>query len=113
MAMSKTVKIAIENLEGFDGTSDFEDWYREFNACVDAWGIEKQDRYQALMLSLDQKVTLRIMTENREADTLPTIEARTTEWLAKELRKRYGYEKTTLKRLEELTDNIVIPEKHP
>lgn len=101
--MADKVKLAIKNIEKFNGSKDFEDWYRDFEATVDALFLEGADRYTALVLVLDQDVVTRIMAECKEAGSLPTKkEERTIEWLTAELRKRYAYDKTVLKRLQEL-----------
>lgn len=93
---NKNIKLATENVTKFDGTVDFETWYRKFVASMDAWNIDDKDRYMALVLVLDQDVLTRIMAECREAGTLP--EERTDKWFVAELRKRFAYEKTILKR---------------
>ena len=101
--MAKNIKFATENLDKFDHrVKDFDNWYRKFVASSDAWNLKKEDRYQALVLVLDQDVLTRIMSECREAEALP--DPRTEEWLVSELRERFTYDKTPLRRLEEFLE---------
>jgi predicted aspartyl protease len=99
------IKLATGNLTKFDGKGDFEVWYRKFVASADAWNVKDGNRYKALVLVLDQDVLTRIMAECREAGTLP--DDRTEAWLAAELRKRFAYEKTILKRFQEFLERKI------
>jgi hypothetical protein len=110
--MADNLKLATKNLTKFTGTDDFEDWYRVFLATADAWGLEDAVRYKALLLVLDQSILTRVMAETKEAGTLPKeAKDRTLEWLVAELRKRYAYDKTVLRRLHEFLDRKKKPEE--
>lgn len=103
--MADNLKLATKNLSKFTGTNDFEDWYRDFLATADAWGLDDPTRYKALLLVLDQSILTRVMAEAKEADTLPKeVKDRTLAWLVGELRLRYAYDKTVLRRLQEFLD---------
>lgn len=98
------IKYATENIKKFSDVEvmDFEEWYRELQASMDAWAINKDDRYKAVVLSLDSKVLTRIMSECRAADSLP--KELNEAWLVGELRKRFAYHHTALKRLQEFLE---------
>jgi len=49
------VKLATKNISKFDGTKDFEDWYREFEATIDAFALEGDDRYKSLVVLLEPR----------------------------------------------------------
>jgi len=103
--MADNLKLATKNLAKFTGTNDFEDWYRDFLATADAWGLEDTVRYKALLSVLDQSILTRVMAEAKEADTLPKeAKDRTLAWLVGELRLRYAYDKTVLRRLHDFLD---------
>jgi len=107
--MADRVKLAVKNIDKFDGSKDFDDWYRDFEATVDALFVEGADRYTALVLVLHQDVVTRIMAECKDAKTLPAKkEERTVEWLVAELRNRYAFDKTVLKRLHELQERLEV-----
>jgi len=59
--MTNNVKLAVKNIDKFNGTVEFEDWYRDFDATADAMNLEEQEKYQALVLVLDKDVLTRIM----------------------------------------------------
>src|SRR3569623_486005 len=94
--MSKNIKYVIEDVEKFSyATKDFGDWYAKFTASADAAMLEPKDRYMALQRVLDVDIRTRIMTECREAKTLPSDPKDQTEaWLVGELRKRFSYDDT-------------------
>lgn len=97
------VKLAVKNVERFDGSQDFDAWFRDFIAMLDAFVVEDADRYEALVLVLDSGILTRVMAECKEAKALPKVkEERTVGWLEGELRKRYAFDKTVLKRLQEV-----------
>jgi len=94
----KKIKLATHDIPKFTGSGDFEDWYRHFDAMMEAWSVKATDRYEALLLVLDADVLLRIIAENKEAKSLPEGDKKDVAWLASELRKRYAYDSTVLKR---------------
>lgn len=50
------VKLAVKNVERFDGSQDFDAWFRDFIAMLDAFVVEDADRYEALVLVLDSGI---------------------------------------------------------
>jgi hypothetical protein len=103
---SSLVKLVTAAIDKFDGTADFDKWIREFDAMLDALRVsESADRYSALVLCLDQEVLTRVMSEVKEAGTLPKKqEEQDKEWLVGELVKRYSFDKTPLRRLLDAQD---------
>jgi len=48
--MADKIKLIVKNIDTFNGSADFEDWYRGYEATMDAFMIEGADRYTALVL---------------------------------------------------------------
>jgi len=50
------LKLAVKNIDKFDGSQDFDTWIRGFEAMLDAFVVENSDRYEALVMVLDPSV---------------------------------------------------------
>jgi len=75
----------------FQGKDDVSGWLDDFNAKADAFGVMGNDRYQAMLGSLDGDVISTVIGEARLLDNpIPKSESERAGWLEKELRRRYS-----------------------